>query len=134
MNARSRTDFDRRQPSLPQEPSSNRHQEQPVTLSISSFPNPFPGNPYLDILYRHLEQEGIRYVRSGHFGKEWLFANRGHVDWIHIHWPGYVYSDGKGGASLLKAGVYAAKLWLARILGYRIVWTLHNLYPHNRRR
>lgn len=134
MNARLGNDIENRQPSLPQETPSDSLHEQRGTVAISSFPNPFPGNPYLDILYRHLAQEGILYVRSGHFGKEWLFANRGRVDWIHIHWPGYVYSDGKGGASLLKASIYVAKLWLARILGYRIVWTLHNLYPHNRRR
>src|SRR5437016_5664274 len=94
--------------------SDTEHQRR--TITISSFPNPFPGNPYLDILYRHLEREGVAYVSSGHFGKEWLLAHRGKVDWLHIHWPGYVYASSKGRASLLKALLYTAKLWFARAL------------------
>src|SRR5689334_17818561 len=75
--------------------------------TISSFPNPFPGNPYLDILYRHLEHEGIRYVQSGHLGKQWLIDNRRKVECLHIHWPGYAYANRKGRASVGKALVYA---------------------------
>ena len=103
-------------------------------LTISSFPNPFPGNPYLGLLYSHLKTEGVNYVQSGHFGQQWLRENRGIVDFIHFHWIGGFYEDPKGRISFSRLVLFVGKLWMARALGYRTIWTIHNLYPHNRPR
>lgn len=105
-----------------------------VVLTISSFPNPFAGNPYLTLLYSHLTQNGFSYVNSGYLGQEWLRENSKTVTYLHFHWVGSYYENDKGENSLLRLAIFLAKLWFARILGYRVVWTAHNLYPHNRPR
>lgn len=103
-------------------------------LRISSFPNPFAGNPYLTVFYAALERKGVEYVRSGHFGQEWLRANRGQIDVIHFHWVGVYYEDSHGKVSFGRLFAFLMKIWFARALGYQVVWTMHNLYPHNRPR
>lgn len=103
-------------------------------LVISSFPNPFPGNPYLSLLYAAMEKQGVSYRRSGHFGQEWLRSHRGEVDLLHFHWLDEYYGDGKGSVSIRRLLVFLTKLLLAKALGYRVLWTMHNLYPHNRKR
>jgi glycosyltransferase involved in cell wall biosynthesis len=106
----------------------------PRGLTITSFPNPFPGNPYLRLLYDHLALEGVGYVRSGYFGRESLWAQRGGVDLLHFHWPSQYYEDGLGRPSIARLAAFLLKLRWARRLGYRTVWTVHNLYPHDRGR
>jgi beta-1,4-mannosyltransferase len=106
----------------------------PGLLSISSFPNPFPGNPYLTLLYSSLEEFDCSYVQSGYFGQEWLRENSGAIDYLHFHWVGGYYENAKGKNSFLRLAEFLGKLWFARLLGYRIIWTAHNLYPHNRQR
>ncbi len=108
--------------------------EHSPAIVVASFPNPFPGNPYLDLLYTHLEREGVKRQPSGYFGQEWLRANRGKIDFLHFHWIGDYYADSQGNASILRLLLFIAKIWFARILGYQIIWTMHNLYPHNRKR
>lgn len=104
------------------------------TVTISAFPNPFLGNPYLQLLYSNLKRAGVSYVKSGHFGQEWLRENRGLIDYVHFHWVGGFYEDASGKVSFLRLIVFLGKIWFARLLGYQIVWTAHNLYPHNRER
>lgn len=110
----------------------NRTQPVPDerVITISSFPNPFPGNPYLSLLYEHLDKQGVRYVSSGHFGQEWLRAHRKQVDVLHFHWiAGFVGKP--AGVSFARLVAFLAKLQLARALGYKMVWTAHNLFPHD---
>lgn len=103
-------------------------------MKISSFPNPFAGNPYLSLFYSALSEHGVSYVRSGHFGQEWLRENRGKIDFLHFHWVGAFYEDASGAISFSRLAAFLLKIWFARLLGYQIVWTMHNLYPHNRKR
>ncbi len=100
--------------------------------TISAFPNPFPGNPYLTLFYDHLRDHGIDYVRSDYFGQHWLREQRGRIDFLHFHWPSFDYSDAQGNRSPIAMTKFFMKMRLARALGYRILWTMHNLYPHER--
>jgi len=49
---------------------------------------------------------------------------------LHIHWPSFWLSRGeafsKHGASLL----LPVTIYLAKLLGFRLVWTVHNVLPH----
>lgn len=110
------------------------HNKQGRNLTIASFPNPFPGNPYLALLYSNLDKYNFSYVNSGYFGQEWLRKNSRTIDYIHFHWIASSYENSQGKNSFLRLAVFLGKLWFARILGYRIIWTVHNLYPHNRPR
>ena len=118
---------------MPESQDFMKPEHSPVPV-IASFPNPFPGNPYLALLYTHLEREGVKYEYSGYFGQEWLRVNRGKIAFLHFHWIGDYYADPNGNTSISRLLFFVAKIWLARTLGYQVIWTMHNLYPHDRKR
>jgi beta-1,4-mannosyltransferase len=98
-----------------------------------------PWNPYLRLLYDHLAGEGIEPEPGGSLSARWLMGPaRGRVRWLHVHWPEPLYRLNRGPARLrpalswVKAGVFAGRLALARALGYRVLWTIHQVYPHER--
>jgi len=93
--------------------------------AVAAFPRRLESNPYCELLYDHLERLGVEVV-DGRSGVRWLAAHRGRVGVLHFHWPERHFRRGAPGAAL----GFAARLVLARVLGYRIVWTVHNLVPH----
>ena len=51
---------------------------------------------------------------------------------MHLNWPSYMYSADDAGESVRECAALIGHLARARSLGYRVVWTVHNLYPHER--
>jgi len=96
------------------------------------------GNPYLRLLYEHLAREGFAVVERPRLTARWLVRNRGRVAFLHFHWPEGLYRAGRGPVALrgllswAKLGLLAIRILAARVCGYRIVWTIHQLYPHER--
>ena len=86
-------------------------------------------NPYQRQLAAVLEKNGVNVAFSIMFPKlVWLWKNRLEVKIIHIHWPTGLYRMGK--LTHLRAVVLIFRILWARFLGYRLVWTVHNLLPH----
>ena len=95
----------------------------------------YPENPYWKLLQSNLEQKGVEFVSTEdklYLQWRWLVRNRGQVDVIHLHHLRHHYSVNERYASAKLLRKFIAKLLLARGLGYRIVWTVHNLYPHEK--
>lgn len=94
-------------------------------------------NPYLDLLYGALAREGVPFEPDGRLTLGWLFRKRRCVRWLHIHWPQSLYRFSRGPRALrgtlswLKVGLFASRLAVARALGYRLVWTIHQVLPHD---
>ena len=94
-------------------------------------------NPYLELLYRHLADEGYEPTEGGDLSFSWLWANRRRIDILHFNWPQGLYRYQRRPALLqrqlswLKLIIFATRLAAARALGYRIVWTIHQVYPHD---
>lgn len=89
-------------------------------------------NPYGGLLGRGLASVGVELV-AGHaqeFDAAWVRANRGHVDVLHLNWPHYLYDAPDLTSRVVRAAGLIDNLALARELGYKIVWTVHNLFPH----
>ena len=91
------------------------------------------GNPYLEILASHLAEHGVE-VSYGNLG--WILGRfdpaLADVDVVHIHWLGALLGDPRPvhlTAKLIRFGLSLA--WL-RLGGKKIVWTVHNLYAHER--
>lgn len=86
------------------------------------------GNPYNRLLYEAVEDEG---VVVDEFTPERVLT--GTYDLWHMHWP----EDFLGIRDLVGATTRVVGLLLlmlvARMRGMRIVWTIHNLGPHERR-
>ncbi len=91
-------------------------------------------NPYGGLLARAMAELGVE-VTAGHgrdLDGDWLLENRGRIDVLHLNWPHYLYDAPDLESRVSRCAALIGHLGLARSLGYRIVWTVHNLYPHDR--
>jgi glycosyltransferase involved in cell wall biosynthesis len=93
-------------------------------------------NPYLGLLYRSLERAGVPRGPDARLRLTWLLAHRRDVRYLHVHWPESLYRFERGPSSArpllswVKLALFAARLGAARLLGYRLVWTVHQVLPH----
>jgi len=89
------------------------------------------GNPYLRRLREALAAEGVSFVsgHSGLLGWRWLRRHAGEGIVLYFHWLARHYTRRRA-PSLRLALLFMLKLLFARALGYRIVWTCHNILPH----
>ncbi|MCC7017815.1 MAG: glycosyltransferase [Rhodospirillales bacterium] len=90
-------------------------------------------NPYGGLLARGLAAAGVELV-AGHaeeFTQAWLEEKRGAVDVLHLNWPHYMYDAPDLAERVARSAELIANLALARELGYKVIWTVHNLFPHD---
>ncbi|MEZ4865063.1 MAG: glycosyltransferase [Caldilineaceae bacterium] len=90
-------------------------------------------NPYGGLLARGLAAAGVELVAgyAKEFNRAWVEANRGVVDVLHINWPHTLYDAPELAERVARGAEFIANLALARELGYKVVWTVHNLFPHD---
>jgi beta-1,4-mannosyltransferase len=95
-----------------------------------------PMNPYLDMLYRSLAAAGVPTGPQATLRLRWLLAHRREVRYLHVHWPEPLYRFERGPSSLrpfvswIKLALMGTRLRLASALGYRLIWTVHQVHPH----
>jgi glycosyltransferase involved in cell wall biosynthesis len=89
-------------------------------------------NPYGGLLAQALERRGIDVEFTIDFDEAYLQRNRGRVDVLHFNWPHFDYYDDDAAIMTRQMRAFVHRLEVARELGYKVVWTAHNLYPHNR--
>lgn len=97
-------------------------------LRIARFPPTPDENPYQRLLYDHLGGFGFELDRDAAFTLAWLWRARRRPAYLHFHWR----MDRIYRRSWLRLALFAARLQAARLLGYRLVWTIHEAYPHAR--
>jgi glycosyltransferase involved in cell wall biosynthesis len=103
---------------------------------VACLPPPLRTNPYQTLLYGSLRERGYVLVPDAALKIGSLTRNTGRVAVLHLHWPESYYRHLTGPSLLrralswVKLAVFAARLQAARILGYRIVWTAHQVLPH----
>lgn len=122
----------------------SRGREQPAFregnggFRLAAFSS-MPKNPYGQLLYAALGAAGFHLVPDPRLAPRWLWRHRARVAFLHFHWDELYYESTsrrprfRGARSWLKLGRYASLLALARILGYRIIWTVHEVVPHEAR-
>ena len=99
----------------------------PDALTLCAWPafENATGNPYNRLLYEAVERQG---VMVDEFTVRCALTTR--ADLWHVHWP----DDFLSRSSLVAASAYVAAelgaMALARLRGTRIVWTVHDLGPH----
>ncbi len=94
---------------------------------------PIGEHAYTTCLYNALRVAGASVV-DGDLSGRWLLAQRGRVDYLHLHWPSFIYQKPRLLSSLFGFVRFVLLLALARLCGLRLLWTAHNLYPHERSR
>ena len=105
-------------------------------MRIASLPPPIPQNPYQRLLYEGLSREGVVLVESEKLSLGWLWRSRGEIDVLHFHWPEAYYRHRAAATPLalalswLRLGLFGLRLLAARWTGYVLVWTVHQVRPH----
>jgi glycosyltransferase involved in cell wall biosynthesis len=98
-------------------------------LRIVAFPafRNREGNPYTSLLYDHIGPF-VRDVTDYHHFR--LMPK--HVDIIHLHWPDLAISGKSLPRVIARSLLLLSRLAIAKLRGAKIVWTVHNLTPHDR--
>src|SRR5262245_10412560 len=92
-------------------------------------------NPYLICLIGGLQRVAPEFVCATRVGvplRRWLPVWR-QTDVIHMHWPEYIYTRPDGSADIRRGMALLASLAGAKALRRRIVYTVHNIEPHEGR-
>jgi glycosyltransferase involved in cell wall biosynthesis len=90
-------------------------------------------NPYAGLLAQALRDQDIELeLGDNAFEKGWLEAGRADHDVLHLNWLHYFYRGEDLESTVERYLAFAENLTHARSIGYRIVWTMHNIYPHER--
>lgn len=86
-------------------------------------------NPYQHLLTAELEKLGVHVEHLAAMpSAAWLVRNRKRVQLLHLHWLYGLYM--RHLLTPFRLSTFVARFHLARRLGYRFVWTVHNLLPH----
>ena len=118
-----------------------------TTHRIAAFPPRIlkDRNPYARLLYREMELAGFETIDASPLTLDWLLRARRHVDILHFHWDPqqkYVQRCPDRVTLLLRrlrreslvpwwdVVSFVTLLAAARTLGYRLVWTIHEICPH----
>jgi beta-1,4-mannosyltransferase len=85
---------------------------------------------YVECLYAAVASLGVEVV-EGRWRGLWPLGQVRRNDLVHLHWPSfYYYIAGSRLHTWWALLVFFARLSLVRLLGARIAWTAHNLFPH----
>jgi len=89
-------------------------------------------NPYGALMARAMARLGVEFEPGYRetLCRLWLEQNRGRVDVLHLNWPSFLYSEPVLAEHVASCAAFVENLARARSLGYMLVWTVHNLYPH----
>ena len=82
-------------------------------------------NPYNYLLYNNMEKNNV-VVEEFSFRKCFML----NYDVIHIHWPEIYLSSNYFVKAFLGSLLLIASFFYAKLLGKKIIWTVHNLKPH----
>jgi beta-1,4-mannosyltransferase len=107
-------------------------------VKLAAFPYS-DRNPYNRLLYGALTESGIHAIPDPDLRVRWLWWHRRQVTFLHFHWDKFYYESRsrrpryREARSWMKTLRYALLLLMARALGYRIIWTVHEVVPHEPR-
>lgn len=83
-------------------------------------------NPYNALLYRELQRLG---VEVGEYRHSRLFEKS--ADLVHFHWPdGYINQKALT-KTWMRILLLTATVYLLKLKGSKLVWTVHNTAPHD---
>jgi glycosyltransferase involved in cell wall biosynthesis len=95
-----------------------------------------PESPYQRLLHPALEERGARIAPDAALRPSWAIRSGGRIDVVHLHWLEYLIGSNdretlKPARMLVRGLRLLATLGVLRARGVRVVWTVHNLTPHD---
>jgi beta-1,4-mannosyltransferase len=116
-----------------------RHAANGSPLMIAPFPSRMENNPYGRLLYDGLSRSGFERADDARLELGWLLRSRREVTFLHFHWDEHFYESRcrrprlRELLSWIKLAAFAVRLGVARAMGYRLVWTIHEIRPRETR-
>jgi len=113
-------------------------------VRVARFPRNRGQNPYLGLLDEALSSFGVELGAEPPFTLSWLWRARREIHVLHFHWrPDFYYAWCRPAAysrdpppaalqglgSWITLVLFGVRLAAARLLGYRLMWTVHEIYP-----
>ena len=95
----------------------------------ASYPGPSFDNPFQIPWALAMEDHGW-HVLTPVWWPGSLFRNCGRIPIILFHWPESYWRSEQLWRSYLKAAKFLIMVRLAKLLGYKLVWSAHNVMPH----
>ncbi len=107
-----------------------------IKYNIYSIPNEVRGLEYLNLLYKNtMGQDGsenIFELRNFSWTKAFLiFNHKNEKNIVHIHWETNIYGSRYALISILRMILRFSILFVLKLTGIKIVWTMHNLEAHD---
>lgn len=99
-------------------------------LQVAMFPY-LDNHPYVKLLSEGLERKGVAIERDTKWFPMWLLRKYGNRPLLHFHWPSLFYQSRKLPLlTIYRFPLFVALAYMSKLFNYKIVWTVHNLYPH----
>lgn len=102
-----------------------RPQEQVLQVLMNPGPDELTDNPSLSLLFSEVMRNGVKI--NPYYKKKSLLSR---PDVIHIHFPEWLIRWKRPWIAPLEIVAILGLLWLARRRGAALVWTGHDLEPH----
>lgn len=90
-------------------------------------------NPYQALLNGALEELGVEFDPVAPPTLRWALRSGGRLDALHLHWLESIVGSDAGPKVALRAARLLLVLLILKAREVRIVWTVHNLRPHDSR-
>jgi beta-1,4-mannosyltransferase len=111
--------------------------KEDLEISVLMMPDYRRDNPYQELLSRAIEAHGCRVSFPNGYRRVLPLARAVHdeagTQVLHLHWTGPYVKGTTRPVFLGYMAKFLADLAAVRMAGCRIVWTLHNLVPHEAR-
>ena len=99
-------------------------------IRVASVPNISDSNPYQRLFYEAVKKFDVKPVENFNFNLKGIFSARNNFDCVHFHWAPAPKNSCR---SITDTLIFAVKLMVCKCLGKKILWTAHNLFPHDRK-
>ena len=103
----------------------------PNEIRVCSIPHDSL-NPYIASTNRELARLGLAFTRPARNPKEIRALLQPDLI-LHFHWPSLLYGGRTAADFTRKTAKFIDLLDQARSIGCRVVWTAHNVFPHENR-
>ena len=98
-----------------------------LAAGVVAWPAFRTDSPYNKLLYREMTERG---VPVEDFSVRRLLGRAPAI--LHLHWPEAAVQVPSASAALVRGLALLLLVWITRLRGSRLVWTVHNLHPHER--
>jgi len=105
-------------------------------VKVLFLPDGSQGNPYQQELAQALERYDVHVTLGNDVGRLPILGAirvHGKPDVLHLHWTHGFLTASSWVKTIIKAFRFLTECLIVKLLGIKIVWTVHNLLEHERR-